>query len=215
MALTDTKLFNFIYSIKKAKIGNVTVDASVSEVHNAASEISTNPIEDGADITDHVRNLPLSMTMQGIISDTPITFALIDNIYGLSKVFGKTSRSQDEYAKILKLRDSREPFDVVTGLRVYKNMILKNFQVNRTAQTGKSISFTAELQQIEIVKTKNVEVELKAKVDKGKKTSDVVPPSSPLSADSDVVTGTTKRTSLQKVFDFFKKNFWLVQIIWI
>jgi len=154
MALTDTKLFNFIYSIKKAKIGNVTVDASVSEVHNAASEISTNPIEDGADITDHVRNLPLSMTMQGIISDTPITFALIDNIYGLSKVFGKTSRSQDEYAKILKLRDSREPFDVVTGLRVYKNMILKNFQVNRTAQTGKSISFTAELQQIEIVKTK-------------------------------------------------------------
>ncbi len=93
--------------------------------------------------------------MQGIISDTPITFALIDNIYGLSKVFGKTSRSQDEYAKILKLRDSREPFDVVTGLRVYKNMILKNFQVNRTAQTGKSISFTAELQQIEIVKTKN------------------------------------------------------------
>jgi len=200
------ELFNFIFRVKRAKIGNILVDASVRELHEARSEITTNPIEDGADITDHVRNMPLTMTMQGVISDTPIGLAFVDNIKGIigtaTTIFGGSSRSHDAYDDLMKLRKTREPFDLVTGLKVYQNMILQDLRIERTAKTGKSIQFTARLKQIEIARTKKVAAPLKSdaanigavKADIGKKVSDIVPPNSPIATGSDVTTSETQGT---------------------
>ena len=54
-------VFSLIYRTQKAKIGVVTLDASVQEVHSMPSTITDNPVEEGAKITDHVQLDPLRL----------------------------------------------------------------------------------------------------------------------------------------------------------
>lgn len=53
-------------------IGTVVVDASVNEVHSLPATVTEHPVEQGADVTDHVRLQPLSLTIQGLITNNPI-----------------------------------------------------------------------------------------------------------------------------------------------
>ena len=163
-------LMNLIYKKQvKAQIGTITVDASVSEDHTASSTVTSNPVEEGANVADHVKLEPLRLSIQGVISDTPLDFEILNSLAkgdfkgiaknftsGISAVLGGTSRSTEQYLALLELRKSREPFQVITGLKVYQNMILTNLTVNRTASTGKAIHFTAEMEEIRIVQSQTV-----------------------------------------------------------
>lgn len=150
-------ILNILFGQQKAKIGSITIDASVEETHESSADLTENPVEEGAKITDHVQLKPNTLTINGVISDTPITFALLDDITGIvntvGRFLGKTSRSVDAYNKLVELQKTREPFKVVTGLKVYSNMILTNLSVNRTASTANAIHFTATMQEIRIAKT--------------------------------------------------------------
>lgn len=136
-------------------LGGIVVDATVSEEHMATCLITKNPVEDGAKITDHVTLEPVTLTVEGVISDTPLGFAIIGNIQNLvrsvSTLFGKSSRSVDAYNRLLKLRQDRQPFKVITGLKQYKNMILSDLSVVRTKDTGNAIHFRAVMEEINIV----------------------------------------------------------------
>lgn len=44
---------------------------------------------------------------------------------------------------------------MITGIKVYENMILTSLSVDRTATTGKSIHFSADMEEIRIVKSQN------------------------------------------------------------
>lgn len=152
-------LFSILFQQKRAQIGEITLDASISEEHVSECEMTENPIEDGAIVTDHVHVMPAQLTIEGIVSDTPITFALINNVMGFvnsvnTTILGNSSRSTDAYNALIDLQKSREPFTVVTGLRVYKDMIMTSLSVPRDVQKGKAVNFTAELKQIIIAKSK-------------------------------------------------------------
>jgi len=153
-------LLNILFGRKtKASIGGITIDAVIEDDHERDCEVTENPVEDGANVTDHVHLKPVHLTINGVISDTPIDFGILNNlatgnISGLSnsvKSLGGSKRSIEQYNKLVELQKKREPFEVVTGLRVYKNMILKRLQVQRNAQKGQAIHFTAELMEIKII----------------------------------------------------------------
>lgn len=150
-------VLSFIFGQSRATIGSVTIDASVSETHSDTSDVTENPVEQGAKITDHVQIKPKQLTIQGVISDTPINFAFVDNVAGaintVKSYLGGTTRSIDAYNRLVDIQRKRDPITVITGLRVYSNMILQNISVNRTATTGKAVHFTAELREIRIAGT--------------------------------------------------------------
>lgn len=50
---------------------NLTLDASVHEVHTASSTITDHPVERGANVADHIRPDPDVLTMEAWISNTP------------------------------------------------------------------------------------------------------------------------------------------------
>lgn len=54
------------------QIASIWIDVSVREVHGSSAELSKFPVEDGADITDHVRLLPKQIEIEGIVSNQPI-----------------------------------------------------------------------------------------------------------------------------------------------
>ena len=58
--------------ITTATIGTVVVDASITETHSLAAEATEHPVEQGADISDHVHVRPIQLSITGLVSNHPI-----------------------------------------------------------------------------------------------------------------------------------------------
>jgi len=190
----------------------IVVDATVSEEHVSTADLTENPVEDGAKVTDHVQLKPSQLTIEGVISDTPLGYAVIGNIQNLVRsvatLFGRSSRSTDAFNNLRKLQESRKPFTVITGLKRYTNMIMTDLSVPRTATTGGAIHFRAVMKEIRIVKSKSAGGgSLSSSVsdlgsptkDLGSKVTDAVPVSSPLSATSNSVSAESQGSNLFKL----------------
>jgi hypothetical protein len=162
----------------------VMIDAVVNETHNLNADVTQYEVESGAVISDHVQIKPVQLTIEGIISETPISFvstALTAGATALGTELGKrygniaagvgtfagaslsgliTSKptAQDVFKVLKNLFEKKEPFTVVTGLTVYDNMIITSLSIPRNAATGKALRFTATLQQIKIVETQTVPI---------------------------------------------------------
>ena len=148
-------ILGIIFQQGKASIGGLVIDATLRETHISSSDITENPVEEGAKITDHVQNKPDELIMEGVISDSPLGFPILGNIINIvntvTTLFGQSSRSQDGYNKLRELKTKRVPFTVITGLKRYENMVIKDLNIDRTATTGKSINFRAVIKEIRIV----------------------------------------------------------------
>ena len=153
-------LFNILFQNQRASIGGFEIDATLRELHESNCEITDDPIEDGADASDHVQLKPKTVTLEGVVTDTPISTIGITNVQGImssvNSILGKSSRSMDGYDILLALQSKKQPFDLVTGLKTYKNMLIEELSVQRTKDTGRAIDFTAKLKEIIIVKTREV-----------------------------------------------------------
>jgi len=53
----------------------LTFDASPSRTYRKNYNVTDHPVEEGADVTDHVQQLPLEYTVTGIVSGTPFESA--------------------------------------------------------------------------------------------------------------------------------------------
>lgn len=120
----------------KSQIGTVIFDTTVMEEHKFSSRITNYPIENGTIISDHIINDPDSISLSGIVSDTPIN------------ILASSNRSIDAFNKLVDLHRKREVFDVVTGIRVYRNMAITTLNIPRNIKTGQSLTFNIELQRI-------------------------------------------------------------------
>lgn len=181
-------------------VAGIVIDASVSEEHVSTMDLTDNEVEEGVDVTDHARLKPAQLTMDCVISDTPLGYAVIGNIQNVvrsvSTLFGGTSRSIDAYNDLLALQKTALPFTVYTGLRRYTNMILTELTVPRTAETGGALHFKASMREIRIVSSQNVSPELAVNVsslgsgtkDKGNKITPPVDPGGTLNPESSSAT---------------------------
>lgn len=156
-----------LFGKKATKIGVLQLDVTRSESHNYENQVSRWPVESGATIVDNIRQEPERLTIEGLISNHPINvrFEDLTNI-----VQGNSNESQsltvarddtpthvETALNILLDIQGRliqgQPVapllvDVVTGLRVYKNMAMTTFRVSRNARTGQALPFTAEFIEV-------------------------------------------------------------------
>jgi len=132
---------------KKPKISNLEIDASINETHVFESEVPQYTTEEGFPISDNIRNKPYTVRMEGIVS-----------AYSWSP---KSTSVDEAKQELYKIRDKKEPVTLYTPFRVYRNMSLKKIEFPRRADTNADLKFTADFVQIEIAKTKfiNVDVE--------------------------------------------------------
>jgi len=134
-----------LFNRSKPTIDAIELDASLSETHKASSEITKNPVELGADVTDHIHNDPDALSITGIISVTPD-----DITASFNPKFGGSGRAKSAWKQLLELRAKREPFDVFTTLRSYRNLVIADLTTTRTAENSNALEFTIELEEIEI-----------------------------------------------------------------
>lgn len=159
----------------KAQIGFLKLDASFKETHNRTAKVSDNEVEDGSVISDHVKLDPKSLSMEALISDTPISILGLgvstDDFLGAANEFAdgdksafeglvkNSRRTPSEAWKYLNdIMEKRTPFSIVTSLQRYENMILTSLSAPRSAANGKDLMFNAELRQIQIVASSVVKI---------------------------------------------------------
>lgn len=58
------------------EIGDVWVDVSIRESHEATADVTLHPVEEGTDIADHIRPEPRTIQIDGLVTNTPIEVPL-------------------------------------------------------------------------------------------------------------------------------------------
>lgn len=133
-------------------IDGMVIDAALREEHSFEADVSEHPVESGADVTDHVRARPPVVSIEGIVSDTP----LADDVIA-ARTAGETP-SVEARARLFDIWNRREPITVETTVAVYTNMVMQSFSITEDADTGEACRFRATLKQIRLVKNKRTTV---------------------------------------------------------
>lgn len=54
------------------EIGDVWIDVSIRETHGVGAEVTDHPVEVGSNIADHIRTLPRTFSIEGLVTNHPI-----------------------------------------------------------------------------------------------------------------------------------------------
>jgi hypothetical protein len=181
-----------LFATTPAKIDTITLDASLSESHNAEVEATDHPVEQGADVTDHLRAKPRTVTIEGLITNTPMPDPGVDarnaEVTEVRSPDGRVvfdsrtptmdaTRAGAAYRDLLALRAGKL-VTVVTAIETLENMAITSIQVPRDAKSGQALRFSIQLKEIRQVSsatTKIVENKVKSKKDLGKQTPTPTP----------------------------------------
>ncbi len=119
----------------RRSIGGIYPQIVVEEQHTDMLHITDFPVESGASISDHAFKMPET------ISITAGTSATQEDINTL-------------YQKLLKLQEDREPFEIITGKRRYKDMLVEVLSVQTDKAKENVLWFSATCKRIRIVGVK-------------------------------------------------------------
>lgn len=160
MALTNLLFdaLDHVAGIRRLRIGAIEIDCIVSEQHAGEVEITEHPVEDGSAIADHARPKAMMLTLEGIVTNTPITPEQAQRA-GLDGVVGHAAgRYQTVWQQMMALKDAATLLTIVTNLCTYDNMVIQSLTAPRDRTTGDALRFTMQLKQIRIVKNKTAVV---------------------------------------------------------
>lgn len=111
-------------------IGPVPVDVVMKETHKSGLGITELPIETGAKVTDHA-----------YVEPKKLEYTIAD------------SNGSATYNALVQFQESRQPFTMVSGLYVYKDMLIKEINAERDSKTSRILSGTVSFQQAILVST--------------------------------------------------------------
>lgn len=118
----------------RRRIADFDAYLCIDETGSDDLELTEHPVQQGAAITDHAFVKPAQLAIRAQFNE-----------------FDSGMPLDELYRRLLELQSSRIPFDVVTGKRLYKNMLFKSLSVTTDQYTSNVLSITAQLQEIIIV----------------------------------------------------------------
>lgn len=138
----------------------ILLDAVLDRAHRYSSQVTSNPVEDGSSVSDHVVLEPRRLTVHGFITDHPATIggalsAAAASLFGAGPAVTRSRQGVDALRKAWR---ERAPMTVVTRLATHENMIVERLEFPEGGGMAESVEFTAELVQVERVKLKVVSV---------------------------------------------------------
>jgi hypothetical protein len=125
----------------------VRLDVTPNQSHTSELMPTRNPVQFGADVTDHAKMEPERVTLTGTLTDTPLGLLAA----AAAAVFPFQSRALNEYKKLKEIQESRELVFLATKLKYYTNMMIRRIVVNRTRDSGKAIDVTIDFEEVRIV----------------------------------------------------------------
>lgn len=160
---------------RSRRIGTVIPDVVISEKHNDRLEITEHPVERPTSagtgfVADHAYRQPSELTMEVGFSGGGSVLDVFDtSSLGLSA--GKSP--EEIYTELLDLQRQREPIDIVTGKRIYKNMLIKSLEVTTDKVTENVLMVIVTFREVIISTTHSIQVADKANMTQGLNTAPV------------------------------------------
>jgi len=163
-----------------ANLDVINVDATLSEVHSAEVELTSHPVETGADITDHARPKPREIRIDGFVTNAPLDDSLAGATVRALAGLGAGTQSapaalgitatlntlqqgsnvvRDAFDKFQLLYQTAPLVMVFTPYRQYQNMVMVSFQANREQQNGDALKFSATFREVFFVSSQTVSVQ--------------------------------------------------------
>ena len=136
--------------------GNIELDAVLDENHEWSADVTSNPVEDGAPVTDHVIEQADKLTIRGVVTDAPLNAS--SSILGFIGGGSADNKTQTVFDLLDTLIKKREVLTVYTKHKTYSDMVLTNVTIPRSASVGEAIEFRAEFIHIRKVATQTVDV---------------------------------------------------------
>lgn len=155
----------------------ITFDASPGETHLWTATVTEHPVEKGVAITDHVRPGAFRISLDLVVTNTPLSLpgsqddSFTDGVtrssgqQQLGGALGTATVYQwsAQFDRVRKIYDAltdlignapQDGITVITSLALYDSMEIVNISVPRNASTGaNAIRFTLDMQQIRIVES--------------------------------------------------------------
>ena len=137
-----------------SQIGDIFIDALEEVTITEESLVTKHPVETGSNISDHVVNLPVTITMSGRFADAPLSTGGVSFFNPLQAVSTLASSgltaglSVTRWGELEQLRARRTLFDVTIQQGLYQNMVFKTLVSPRGKGDGTSLRFRVDLQQI-------------------------------------------------------------------
>lgn len=136
--------------------GNIELDAMLDESHEWSAEATSNPVEDGAPVTDHVIEQADKLTIRGVVTDAPLNAS--SSILGFIGGGSADNKTQTVFDLLDTLIKKREVLTVYTKHKTYDDMVLTSVTIPRSASVGEAVEFSAEFIHIRKVATQTVDV---------------------------------------------------------
>lgn len=164
-------ILSTLFQQQSRRIGLIVPSVVVSEKHNDTLEITEHPVETGAPVSDHAYKRPSEVVMEVGFAGGGSLLDFIDTS-SLGLTLGLSPK--ETYQQILDLQSSRIPFDVVTGKRLYSNMLIRAIEVTTDRTSENVLMAVLTLREVIITQTQQVAVADKADMKEGANTSAVI-----------------------------------------
>lgn len=163
-------ILSTLFSQQSRKIGLIVPDVVITEKHSDTLEITEHPVEKDAPVADHAFKRPPELVMEVGFSGGGSLLDLLDT----SSIGLSLGLSPNEvYQQLIDLQESRVPFDVVTGKRLYTNMLIRVLDVTTDRTSENVLMATLTLRGVIISSTQTISVADKADMSQGVSTSAV------------------------------------------
>ena len=153
---------------------------TIEELHTDELEITDHPVEQGSNITDHAFKHPAEITVKMGFSNSPSSNgSLVNAAIGLAAADNSLVRTVANaieigsnlqsaltganpnqvnaiYAQLLSLQSSRTLVNLLTGKRIYKDMLIKGLSVLNDDKSENALFISVNFRQIIIVNTQTV-----------------------------------------------------------
>lgn len=156
--------FEQLFVRTQKSIGGIQLDAVLSETHNNTVRLTKNPVELGADITDHAIVEPKKIVIVAEVSDTPLGLAALGQIVDLiTGLFGTSTtqnitRSNAAFNAMVLLQEQREPLEIQTKLRLYQDMIITSLVTTQDKDSSRIALMTIILEEVLITESQVVQL---------------------------------------------------------
>lgn len=147
--MTISQLIN----IKPSRsIGGIVAQATIEEVQTDELTITNHPVELGAAISDHAYLRPAEVVLRVGWSNSGVG-AVVSAVQSISGASEGDNYVRGIYEKLRELQGKREPFDLLTGKRAYRNMLIAALAVTTDVRSENALICTVTCRQVIIAKT--------------------------------------------------------------
>lgn len=139
-------------------VGPIEAHVTLEEIGVDELQITEHPVELGANINDHAFKRPSELVIRCGWSNSSLD-ALLGAVDGLlTALSGGDAFGSDYvsgvYNQLLALQQSRSPFSVATGKRIYQNMLMRSLHTTTDDKTENVLMVTMVCREILIVHTR-------------------------------------------------------------